>query len=176
MTQFIVTFACNYSFLMNESLWFENEYIPKKQIDYNEINREAIWVQWRINHRWTYHWSNHHRGTSLKSVPLGDFGSASFVIKYIFLNLVCKDATEPSFNDTEGTVEILRPYDKIQIIIFAVVNVTFAANILIVIWPNWALQNTSVSSPVFGPVFLFKGIFAQCAQYQGTVHLRGWLW
>ena len=77
-----------------------------------------------------------------------------------------KDATEPSFN-TEGTVEILRPYDKVQIIIFGVLNVTFAANILIVIWPNWALQNTSVSSPVFGPVFLFKGIFAQCAQYQG---------
>ena len=63
------------------------------------------------------------RSTITKSIEKRSGLSGEFTI--------IEDATEPSFN-TEGTVEILRPYDKVQIIIFAVVNVTFAANILIV--------------------------------------------
>ena len=84
-----------------------------------------------------------------------------------------KDATEPSFN-TEGTVEILRPYDKVQIIIFGVLNVTFAANILIVIWPNWALQNTSVSSKTLCSFLSYFDLSPVCVrpnelQYCGIV-------
>ena len=43
--------------------------------------------------------------------------------------------------------------------------VMFIATTTIVIWPLWALMNGATSSPVFGPVFLFKGLFVQCLQY-----------
>merc|ERR1711892_349651 len=59
----------------------------------------------------------------------------------------------------------LRPYDSAQIAIFAVMIFMFIATTTIVIWPLWALMNGATSSPVFGPVFLFKGLFVQCLQY-----------
>ena len=37
----------------------------------------------------------------------------------------------------------------------------FLGHVTITIWPLWALMNGATSSPVFGPIFLFKGIFAQ---------------
>ena len=39
--------------------------------------------------------------------------------------------------------------------------------LVIIIWPLWGLMNATASSSVMGPVFMFKGLFVQCAQYMG---------
>lgn len=62
-------------------------------------------------------------------------------------------------NAQSDFINILRPYDQIQIVIFGVTVFMFCAHVTIVIWPLWALMNGAASSPVFGPVFLFKGIW-----------------
>ena len=64
-------------------------------------------------------------------------------------------------NGMEDIQTILRPYNKAQIAIFAFTVFLFASHMTIIIWPLWALQNGVTSSPVFGPIFLFKGIFAR---------------
>jgi len=38
-------------------------------------------------------------------------------------------------------------------------------NLVIIIWPLWGLMNAGVSSSILGPIFGFKGLFVQCAQY-----------
>ena len=68
-------------------------------------------------------------------------------------------------NGMEDIQTILRPYNKAQIAIFGFTVFLFASHMTIIIWPLWALQNGVTSSPVFGPIFLFKGIFArECLQ------------
>ena len=42
-----------------------------------------------------------------------------------------------------------------------------AGCLVIIIWPLWGLMNATTSSSVMGPVFMFKGLFVQCAQYMG---------
>ena len=37
--------------------------------------------------------------------------------------------------------------------------------LVIVIWPLWGLMNAAASSSILGPIFGFKGLFVQCAQY-----------
>ena len=44
----------------------------------------------------------------------------------------------------------------------------FLGHVTITIWPLWALMNGATSSPVFGPIFLFKGIFAQVLTFNPT--------
>ena len=64
-------------------------------------------------------------------------------------------------NGMEDIQTILRPYNKAQVAIFGFTVFLFGAHLTIIIWPLWALQNGVTSSPVFGPIFLFKGIFAR---------------
>ena len=63
--------------------------------------------------------------------------------------------------------EILRPYDRRQVALFGLLIFIAACHLVITIWPLWAKQSDATTSPVFGPVFLFKGIFASCASPGG---------
>ena len=48
-----------------------------------------------------------------------------------------------------------------KVVLFTITLCMFLGHVTITIWPLWALMNGATSSPVFGPIFLFKGIFAQ---------------
>ena len=39
------------------------------------------------------------------------------------------------------------------------------SEVILLIWPLWALMNSAVSSPTLGAIFFFKGLFSQCVQY-----------
>ena len=80
-------------------------------------------------------------------------------------------------NGMEDIQTILRPYNKAQIAIFGFTVFLFASHMTIIIWPLWALQNGVTSSPVFGPIFLFKGIFArECLQRMFLIIKNYLLW
>ena len=86
--------------------------------------------------------------------------------KFTVISLSSHDLpAEAIENGMEDIQTILRPYNKAQIAIFGFTVFLFASHMTIIIWPLWALQNGVTSSPVFGPIFLFKGIFArECLQ------------
>lgn len=83
-----------------------------------------------------------------------------------------------TFNSA-STVLRLPPYDQIQIALFSSTLFAFTtqcksvflkkklivSEVILLIWPLWALMNSAVSSPTLGAIFFFKGLFSQCVQY-----------
>ena len=55
-----------------------------------------------------------------------------------------------------------------KVVLFTITLCMFLGHVTITIWPLWALMNGATSSPVFGPIFLFKGIFAQVVIFNAT--------
>jgi len=58
-------------------------------------------------------------------------------------------------------------YNSTQIVLWGLTCFYMAGCLVIIIWPLWGLMNATTSSSVMGPVFMFKGLFVQCAQYMG---------
>jgi len=58
-------------------------------------------------------------------------------------------------------------YNSTQIVLWGLTCFYMSGCLVIIIWPLWGLMNATASSSVMGPVFMFKGLFVQCAQYMG---------